>query len=156
MKKTGIILFSALSILFFSCGTGGHTEEVHSESAIHEEHDTHGAHTTAEAEVIELDNGQKWKVNDEMKPYLNNGITLVNSYKKQDDHAILAEQLKEQNDLLIKSCTMDGKSHDELHKWLHPHLELVKDLKNAKSGEEADPIVVKLKDSYKVYEEHFQ
>ena len=59
------------------------------------------------------------------------------------------------NDELINSCTMDGKSHDELHKWLAPHLELVEKL-GASDDAEAKELVSKLADSYKTYHEYFQ
>src|SRR5690554_5471571 len=77
---------------------------------------------------IELDNGAKWKVNEEMIPFVHNAEAILGQYKG-GDYKKLAEQLANENKKLINSCTMKGKSHDELHKWLHPHLELVKDLK---------------------------
>ncbi len=43
---------------------------------------------------------------------------------------------------------MDGKSHDELHKWLHPHLEIVKALANETDAEKSNKIVSKLQKSY--------
>jgi hypothetical protein len=42
---------------------------------------------------------------------------------------------------------MDGKSHDELHKWLHPQLELVKELENEIDVVKANEIVLQLQKS---------
>ena len=80
-----------------------------------------------DTQKIELNSGEKWNVNAEMKPFVIKGEELVSNFLKnnQSNYHELAGQLKEQNNHLIKSCTMEGKSHDELHKWLHPHLDLV-------------------------------
>lgn len=109
-------------------------------------------------EAIELNNGEKWLVNEEMKPFVLKGEELVKLYIQQNetDYNTLAEQLKEQNEQLIKSCTMNGKSHDELHKWLHPHLELVKELENETNTTTAHEIIVKIQNSFKDYHQYFK
>jgi len=125
----------ALPLLFSACGNQNH-EQVQ----------------------IELNEGQKWKVNEEMKPHIEQGQALLNTYvaESDTDYKKLAANLQEQNSNLIKSCTMDGKSHDELHKWLHPHLELIKELSNANSPEEAAAITKELQTSFEVYSAHFE
>lgn len=118
-----------------------------------------GAHSENKAQnkniEIELDEAKKWVVNEEMKPFLKQSEEILQSYNASNDtsHLELADQLKAQNDQLISSCTMKGKSHDELHKWLHPHLQLVKSLQNAES--EAEAVIQRLEDSYKIYHQHF-
>lgn len=109
-------------------------------------------------EKIELNNGEKWVVNEEMKPFIQKGEDLVQLYIQDEktDYKSLAQQVKEQNSLLIKSCTMEGKSHDELHKWLHPHLELAEELEQAENEEESKQIVQKLKHSYQQYHSYFK
>ena len=72
------------------------------------------------------------------------------------DYEILAEQLKANNDELVKSCTMKGTSHDELHKWLHPHMKLTTALLEAENEKEADKIIQKLKTSFDTYHQYFQ
>ncbi|MOA59843.1 hypothetical protein D3C78_1845640 [compost metagenome] len=51
---------------------------------------------------------------------------------------------------------MSGKSHDELHKWLHPHLELVTKLEKAENEKDSNAIISQLLESYKTYHEYFQ
>ena len=51
---------------------------------------------------------------------------------------------------------MKGKSHDELHKWLAPHLKLVADLEKANNEIEAKELLLKLKSSYDLYDQYFQ
>ena len=133
--KLRYLLLIFLPVLYSACGNHAH-EQV----------------------AIELNNGQKWKVNEEMKPYIDQGREVLTSYlsKGSADHEKLAKELQEQNSKLIKSCTMDGKSHDELHKWLHPHLELVKELRDAETEDEVTEITEKLKSSYDLYDQYFE
>ena len=140
MKK---FLTLGIALLALSCT---HREKLNSA-----EGDTHHASTE-----ITLNNGQKWTVNPEMKPYVSNGRDLVNTFVdgNQTNYAALAEKLQEQNQLLIKSCTMKGESHDELHKWLHPHLEMTEALADADASS-AREIVLQLQHSYELYDEYF-
>lgn len=105
--------------------------------------------------VIELNNGQKWLVNDEMSPYILAAEKVLNDYNG-DDYETLADELESQNKKLIKSCTMDGKAHDELHKWLHPHMQLIESLGDAENIAQANNIIEQLKESFKTYHTYFQ
>lgn len=107
--------------------------------------------------IIALNNGEKWVVNEEMKPHVLEGETLVDKYATTNtsDFKTLAADLKSHNDKLIKSCTMTGKSHDELHNWLEPHLKLTKALEQAKDEIEAKSVVTQLQNSYKSYHQYF-
>lgn len=150
MKK---VLFVAMgSFALWSCNNPSETTNANQEITTQEEH-----HHDESSEALELNNGEKWVVNDEMKPFVMKGEELVNNYiqTSQSDYKQLAEQVKDQNKQLITSCTMEGESHDELHKWLHPHLELVKDLENESDEAKAGGIVGQLQQSYKTYHEYF-
>lgn len=150
MKKVFVL---GISILFlWSCNN---TTEKSTEKQATENHEEHQHDESSEA--IELNNGEKWLVNEEMKPFVIKGEELVNSFIQNNhtDYKALAQQLKEQNNKLIKSCTMDGKSHDELHKWLHPHLEIVKALEEEKDATKANEIVLQLQKSYQEYHQYF-
>lgn len=152
MKKINIFSgITIISIFFLSCsgnGTGTSTDET---AATHQQDTTH-------ADIPELNNGERWVVNEEMKPFIQVGSELVNTYIKTSDTGFhhLSEQLKAQNDQLISNCTMSGKSHDELHKWLHPHLNLVKQLSEATAPETAQPVVSALQQSYQDFRKYFQ
>lgn len=107
---------------------------------------------------INLNNGEKWKVNSEMIPHIEKGNEILHEFVSKEgvDYHELAKNLNDQNNALIKSCTMKGESHDELHKWLHPHIELIKKLSNAANTEEANLIILELEDSFKTYNAYFQ
>lgn len=117
--------------------------------------------TTADLEqawsLIALDGTQRWLVNKEMKPYVKKGEELVNNFIKSDskDYKELGIAVTDQNNNLIKSCTMDGKSHDELHNWLHPHLEITKALTEEADKIRARELVSQLQESYKQYHLYF-
>lgn len=115
---------------------------------------SHKSHNQ-EAVQIELNNGQKWKVNLEMTPYILEAEQILLQYN-DNDYIALAEQLKNKNKGLIKSCTMDGKSHEELHKWLHPHMQLIDALEDAENKEEADKLISELNASFQTYHNYFQ
>ncbi len=154
VKYTVILIFGSVLI---SCGDGSHDHNTsHSEMQSNADHANKMDETSDLA--IQLNNGDKWLVNDEMKPALEKGENALNDYlaSNNNDYKSLAQELKSANSNLISSCTMDGVSHDELHKWLHPHLTLVGDLENAKTVNEADEVIEKLKSSYETYHTYFQ
>ena len=109
-------------------------------------------------QTINLNDGEKWAVNEEMKPFISDSEKILNEFiaKKSRDFITLAAQLKEKNSGLVKSCTMQGASHDELHKWLHPHMKLIESLANASDLEAASKTIDELKESFITYNQFFQ
>lgn len=151
MKKTIVVAMSVM--LFWSCNT---TSE---KNAMQSEVQDETAHQHNEnSDIIELNNGDKWKVNEEMKPFVSKGEELVNTYIQTNgkDYKLLAEEIKSENSKLIKSCTMQGKSHDELHKWLLPHLEIVKTLEAETDPAKATHAITNLQQSYQDYHKNFK
>ncbi len=151
MKKEFWIF--VISLLLFGCNQTQDNEKNNSSPANTEAH-----HQAELPEAIELNNGQKWLMNQEMKPIIDAGENILNDYtvSHSNDYKTLAAQLKEKDDALIKSCTMKGKSHEELHKWLHPHLELVDALANAGNEQQANDLINQLKQSFQTFHQYFQ
>lgn len=153
MKK--IIFLAASSIILWSCKNNTENNKPTIDTTIQEkQQETHNE----TSEVIELNNGNKWLINIEMKPFITEGQKLVAEFLKTNntDYKSLAKSLIEQNNLLIKSCTMTGKSHDELHKWLEPHLKLVEDLEATTDATKAKEIVSKIEQSYQSFGNFFE
>lgn len=153
MKK--IIFLAASSIILWSCKNNAENNKPTIDTTIQEkQQETHNE----TSEVIELNNGNKWLINIEMKPFITEGQKLVAEFLKTNntDYKSLAKNLIEQNNLLIKSCTMTGKSHDELHKWLEPHLKLVEDLEATTDATKAKEIVSKIEQSYQSFGNFFE
>ena len=107
---------------------------------------------------IELNNGAKWKINAEMMPPLEASKKLIAEFAAHDekDYKALAEKLKENNKLLISSCTMKGESHDELHKWLHPYMALIEELEDAENDNEANQVFKRIEQSFETFNQFFQ
>lgn len=149
--KTVFISLISISLFLSSCTNSTHENSNESPEAVAPE----VPQQKDESQPNQLNVGEKWQVNIEMKPYIIEGQNLLNAYDK-GDYKMLAKQLKEKNSGLIKSCTMGGKSHDELHKWLHPHLQLVAALENAKNEQEANAIIDQLSQSFTLYHTYFE
>ncbi|MCO5231707.1 MAG: hypothetical protein M9958_11205 [Chitinophagales bacterium] len=152
MKK--ILLFGWMSFFLWGCQQQCDHSSTHQHSEEHTEHHHHQESTNG----IVLQNGAKWQVNNEMKPFVLKGEKAVNLYVQENGKNFnsLAIEVGELNNQLIKSCTMDGQSHDELHKWLEPHLELVKNLEEEKDSIKASEIVLQLQNSYQQYHQYFE
>jgi hypothetical protein len=147
-----ILTLTVGGFLLYGCGnTSNEKTKEHTETHQDYQHDD-------EQSTIRLNNGEKWLVNEEMKPFILEAENILKEYisKKSTDYKALAEQLKKKNSGLIKSCTMKGESHDELHNWLHPHIDLIKALSEATSDEDAASIVSELENSFKTYHNYFQ
>lgn len=143
-------LIPVIIVVFMTCASCSHSHKDHSHDKIEESN-------KIISENISLNNDERWKVNEEMKPFIRNGENLISQYlnNNNNDYQKLATELENENSNLIKSCTMEGKSHEELHKWLHPHLELVRELQKQNNSEAARLVVNKIKDSYTLFYKYF-
>ena len=107
---------------------------------------------------LKLNNGKKWEINAEMTPHIEKGMEILSDYVDNGgtDYHALADQLEKQNWQLIKSCTMEGESHDQLHNWLHPHMALLDELEDAETEEAASVKIESLLTSFETYRTHFK
>lgn len=107
---------------------------------------------------LHLNDGQKWSVNVEMKAPIAKAEERLQYFLDHDeeDYTGLASDLKEYNQKLIQSCTMKGESHDALHKWLHPHLDLVKKLASVEDSAQGQIVLKEIQSSFDTYHRYFQ
>jgi hypothetical protein len=147
-KKT--ILTSATFILIVSCNNTNSDEK--SENVPQKENQQ------TNTDEISLNNNEKWAVNEEMKPFILDAEIILNEYLETEasDYQTLTTQLKEKNKGLIQNCSMKGASHDELHKWLHPHMDLIDLLAKSESNEDAQLIVQQLEKSFDTFHLYFE
>jgi len=150
MKKYTYVLIAGLAFFMTSCETEV-KEDQSSTDPIHEEHD----HAN---EAIELDNGKKWVVVDEIMGYIKKMEDAVDAVESQDsiDYDVLTSELESNVELLTSNCTMTGKAHDELHKWLLPYLDLVDELSNSKNDQEANAVLREIQTSFVTFNTYFQ
>ena len=123
------------------------------------EEQTEEQHIVSKVDGLYLNDGEAWLINEEMKPFVLNAKEILDGYNLIDSHqdyVSIALGLKEQNQLLINSCTMQGESHDVLHEWLVPHLELTKALEEAENKELADSLAEQLKESFASFNIYFK
>lgn len=154
MRKQIIISITAISLFLFSCGNmADEKSNEQTETAIHEEHQH-----DEESEAIELNNGEKWKVDANMITHIRNMENDVISFNKADqkDYKSLAEKLQSNIDLLTSDCTMKGKAHDELHKWLLPYIDLVNELSETEDQAEAAKQFENIQTSFTTFNQYFQ
>lgn len=147
-----MMLFSTISVLTLSCNSGSKETEKNNETPTETTVETEHHHD--ENEAIVLNNGEKWKVDDNMMTHIRNMEKDVmafadNSEKKYTD---LASKLKTNLDLLTSNCTMKGQAHDELHKWLVPYMELVDNLEKESSEAQFKAV----QESFVTFNQYFQ
>ena len=153
MKKI-TILIPVIGLFLFSCGnTSNEKSKEQTETVTHEKHQH-----DKESEIIELNNGEKWKVDANMITHIRNMENDVISFAKveQKDYKSLSEKLQSNIDLLTSNCTMKGKAHDELHKWLLPYIDLVKELSEANNETEAEKQFENIQNSFTTFNQYFQ
>ena len=153
MKKITISL-TVISLFLFSCGnTSNEKSKQQTETVANEEH-----HHYDEMQNIVLNNGEKWKVDANMIIHIRNMENDITSFSKTDqkNYKSFAEKLQSNIDLLTSSCTMEGQAHDELHKWLLPYIDMVKELSDAKNETEAEKQFKNIQNSFKTFNQYFQ
>lgn len=148
MKKYSYILFIGIALVLSSCGDNTENKK---EDQSQEEHN----HSE---DAIQLNDGKKWKVVDEMMGYIRSMESDIAALEDQDvkDYNALADLLDNNINLLTSNCTMTGKAHDELHKWLVPYIGMVEDLSESKSYEESREIYTNIQASLKMFNTYFE
>ena len=164
MKYLFSFFFIANLSLLISCSgdkkneSNGITDSVKVEVSKVEE--TH--HHDEQSDSIELDNGAKWKVKPEMLLFLRNMETDIKKFeenknqKQLTDYKNISKSLQKNIDELTSNCTMEGKAHDELHKWLVPYIGLVDEFNNSKSVEEAEEHFKKIVTAFVTFNNYFE
>ena len=153
MKMTRILI-PVISLMFYSCGnTSNETSKEQTQTVAHEEHQH-----SHETQTIELNNGDKWKVDSNMITHIRNMENDVISIAKleQKDYKSLAKKLQSNIDLLTSNCTMEGTAHDELHKWLLPYIDMVNQLSEIKNETEASKQFTNIQHSFTTFNQYFQ
>lgn len=154
LSKNIILSLIVISLLLFSCNnTSNEKSKQQAETITHEEH----PHSD-EMPTIELNNGEKWKVDANMITHIRNMENDIISFSnvKQKDYKSLSRKLQSNIDLLTSNCTMKGKAHDELHKWLLPYIDIVKKLSEAKNENDALKQFKNIQTSFTTFNQYFQ
>ncbi len=149
MNKLKITTILLSTFFLFSCNDKANNKSAETSQATETE-----VHEHSNGETIQLNDGQKWKVDVDMMAHIRTMENDVTSFDKEtpENYQLLADNLKKNLDLLTSNCTMKGEAHDELHKWLLPYIELVDDFSKDKSNEN----LAKIQESFTTFNQYFQ
>lgn len=152
MKTTLISSIIVASLLLYTCNMPS-TENSKQETDTAVTHDEH----EHESETIKLDNGKKWKVDENMMAHIRNMENDVNTFDtKKAEYAVLATKLSNNLDLLTANCTMTGQAHDELHKWLLPFIDLSEEFGESKNEKESVAYYQNIKTTFANFNTYFE
>ena len=161
MKKT-ILTATIISALLVGCNETkskeNHSETMHTEKS----HDKHGDEVAVMGNSwtndIKLDKGSKWDANLETTESVMKMTSIIanNPTKIVEDYHSLSTELNEVKNYLVKNCTMEGASHDNLHVFLHPLIEKIGALGKVTNVEEGEKIKNSIKENLDAYSKFFQ
>jgi hypothetical protein len=116
-------------------------------------HSPHAANATPE-----LNNGKKWVVVPPMMAHLRKLERAVLDFETTSarDHAALGADIQENLGRLVTNCTMEGKAHDELHKWLMPFLGVTANYAKATEPRVQQEKFEEIKQALVVFNAHFE
>jgi hypothetical protein len=143
------MLIVALAVGLSACQRASQQEVASSDSNVS------GVSTTP---ATESGKPAKWTMPETMMQHMRNleqDVSDLNA-SSEKDHAALAAKIKRHTSQLISSCTMDGKSHDALHDWLMPFLQLNKTYAAAPDAEAQAAKFKEIQDSLAVFHERFE
>ena len=149
MNKLKITTILLSTFFLFSCNDKANNKSAETSQATETE-----VHEHSNGETIQLNDGQKWKVDVDMMAHIRTMENDVTSFDKEtpENYQLLADNLKKKLDLLTSNCTMKGQAHDELHKWLLPYIELVEDFSKDRSNEN----LAKIQESFTTFNQYFE
>lgn len=163
MKKQIIITVVACISIAYGCSDPIRKENNETVKARQEpiSASTESKHHHNEGASIELNNGLKWKVEVEMLKYIRNMESDVKLFTKANnknlnDYITLGAGLQKNIDLLTSNCTMEGKAHDELHKWLLPYIDMVDKLNKSKNDNDTQVTFKEIENSFGVFNKYFE
>lgn len=161
MKKYFAILIVVVIGITYGCNNPVHEENSEISNTKSLPSSKESEHQHSEIDSIELNNGAKWKVVSEMIVHIRNMESDINRFSETThpelkDFTQLGASLQKNVDLLTSNCTMEGKAHDELHKWLLPYIDMVDKLNKSKNNDEALRIFEEIKASYKTFNLYFE
>jgi len=107
---------------------------------------------------IQLNNGAKWEANLETTEGVKEMQEVLNAQETTtiEDYHQLATHLNEIKNTVVKECTMNGASHDNLHIWLYPLIEKMNALVETNNLDEAASIKQSIEDNLDAYTTFFQ
>jgi superfamily I DNA/RNA helicase len=114
-----------------------------------------------EVGVLQLNNGQKWKVNPETKKDILEFKAMIKRYSEEHDpenihfYGNVAYSSFRAIKTIFKDCTMTGPGHDELHDFLYPIMRYRNKLES-EDPEEAEKAFQKIQEQLELFDTYFE
>ncbi|WP_051303426.1 hypothetical protein [Psychromonas aquimarina] len=148
MKKAIAIVVISLSTTIFSYGYAADNPS--------NGHSNHGVE--APVDGLRLNNGEQWNmdvhtrtISQKMKKTF-----LDTDHSTQENLNALGVKLQKQVNELIVGCTMNGKSHDQLHIFLNSQIPTINALALADNYNSARALEIQLKGQFETYQKYFK
>jgi hypothetical protein len=153
MKK--ILFLISVTSLLLACSREQHVHEQEAAAPIEKQQPES---SSADDVNITLNDGEKWKVNPEMMKHVEAMEKDIQSFNGHslEEYKTLAKKTNDHISELTSSCTMTGRSHEELHKWLHPFMELSEQFGNSESVASAAQHYETIKKQMEVFHQYFE
>ena len=117
-----------------------------------------GGHSAHVKEQISLNDGERWKVHDNMMIHISQMSDDIRAASTDEapDMDALHKKLKGGLKALTSDCTMEGQAHDELHKWLVPFMNTVNGYDPQLGSEQKKLWLIKLQESVNEFSTYFK
>lgn len=82
-------------------------------------------------DLVELNNGERWKANAETTMGIENMISRMQSFSEKENslgYHHLKDSLESDFTEIFQKCTMKGEAHNQLHNYLKPMIDLFEGL----------------------------
>ncbi|MBK5193738.1 MAG: hypothetical protein JJE07_11110 [Flavobacteriaceae bacterium] len=156
MKKIAMLGLVLLTSLMGCKETQKEETTITEQTAVEHKEKSHGDQNNWMSQ-IQLDNGSKWKANIETTE----GLQAMSSRIAEDEsnsiknYKQLASDLNDLKNKIIKECTMEGESHDNLHVFLVPLADKIEALGEVNSVHEGAVITRDIREHLEVYYNYF-
>ncbi len=157
-----VLCFAVLTFYFVTqtAALGGkirHTE-IGGDTLSQEHNITPVQDTHEHSPVLALNNGEQWIADAHTRSVVSQMKRSLSEYEKSDsqNYQVLSDSLTTQLDRLIAGCTMKGPAHNELHRWLVPLTESVKDLSSSNGASSALKSTREIATSLKSFDQFFK
>ncbi|MHA6696255.1 hypothetical protein [Chryseobacterium sp. A301] len=157
MKKLFLLAISAFFTLNACQKTEStSSEHMHEAAMSHAQDSFQDLRTIEQQAKLELNGTDRWETNPEMLPFIQKQETLLADFNASEkSYSQLGKEMNEANEELIKSCTMEGKSHEVLHVWLTEHMHGLEALAGSTDQEQGENALNSLKISMSTYHKYF-
>jgi hypothetical protein len=107
---------------------------------------------------LKLDDGNKWKVSEQMVPSLKASFTLIDETANSDNpnYAETANELLQLKNEFVGACDMTGEGHNILHEWLIPYMDLLMELEKVEDQKKAKQLFADVVVARNMYPKYFE